>query len=423
MMKLFWLTLAGFVSCCSSFAQKGAQLPSWQKGFFDIHHISTGRGNATFLVFPDATTMLIDAGDISDTHPRTLSARNSQRRPDDKKGTYFWIADYIRQFMPNGDQPALDYAMITHFHDDHFGEWDETRAHAANGAYRLSGITGVGDQVNIKTLIDRGFNFPIDLRSKEFADKEENDEYHIIQTFREYWKFIDFQSSKNGMVHQTLRAGAKDQVVLRKGATAYPNFVVRNICVNGQIWTGYADNDYFSLFKSGQYPGENPLSTGIRISYGAFDYFTGGDIGGMNALGESDATSLEANVAPVIGAVDIATLNHHGNRDSQSPMYVRTLRPRIWIEQCWSSDHPGDDVLRRITSETLYPGPRDIFTTDMLEPNRLVIGDNIEKNFRNMHGHVVVRVYDDGANYQIFILDDFSKSREVMARFGPFKSR
>lgn len=35
----------------------------WQKGYLDIHFIHTGKGNASFMVFPDGTTLLYDAGD------------------------------------------------------------------------------------------------------------------------------------------------------------------------------------------------------------------------------------------------------------------------------------------------------------------------------------------------------------------------
>lgn len=63
---------------------------------------------------------------------------------------------------------------------------------------------------------------------------------------------------------------------------------------------------------------------------------------------------MESHIAPVVGPVDVATLNHHGNRDSQCTEYVRTVRPRVWIQQNWSSDHPGEEVLRRITSKELY---------------------------------------------------------------------
>jgi beta-lactamase superfamily II metal-dependent hydrolase len=411
------------LSVCSVSAQTGQSLPAWQEGFMDIHHISTGRGNAAFFIFPDSTTLLIDAGDISDTHPRTLSPRNSQRKPDASRSAGNWIADYITQFMPGNRKPSLDFAMLTHYHDDHFGEWDPNRPLASNGAYRLTGITEVGDKIPIATLIDRGRDFPINLNSPEFLLKEQKDEYHIVQTLQEYWKFIEYQSKHNKLVHQEFLPGGRDQISLKKSPESYPEWTTRNIAVNGRIWTGYADNDFTSLFKEGQYPGENPLSTCLKISYGRFDYFTGGDIAGINAWGEGDANSLEANVAPVIGPVDVAMFNHHGNRDSQSPVYVRNLRPRVWVQQSWSSDHPGDDVLRRVTSESLYPGERDVFTTDMLEANRLVIGDRVDQQYQSQHGHIVIRVYNRGAQYRVYILNDLSAKREIKAVFGPYNSR
>ena len=177
------------------------------------------------------------------------------------------------------------------------------------------------------------------------------------------------------------------------------------------------------MYKSGTYPGENPLSVCLKITYGPFDYFTGGDISGIDELGQTNLQAMETQVAPVIGPVDVATLNHHGNRDSQSPFYVKNLRPKVWIQQCWSSDHPGEEVLRRITSRSLYPGERMIFTTDMLESNIQVIGNKVTDSYSNLHGHVVVRVMPGGVTYQIFVLNDFSVKREVIEQFGPFLSR
>lgn len=65
--------------------ERGEQLAPWQKGMLDIHHINTGRGDATFMIFPDGTTLLVDAGDMSETHPRTLSARNAKAMPNNSK--------------------------------------------------------------------------------------------------------------------------------------------------------------------------------------------------------------------------------------------------------------------------------------------------------------------------------------------------
>ena len=40
----------------------GTPLPAWQKGYLDLHHINTGRGSSAYYIFPDGTTMLVDAG-------------------------------------------------------------------------------------------------------------------------------------------------------------------------------------------------------------------------------------------------------------------------------------------------------------------------------------------------------------------------
>jgi beta-lactamase superfamily II metal-dependent hydrolase len=397
-------------------------LPPWQPGMMDIHHISTGRGNSTFLIFPDRTTLLIDAGEISDTHARTRSPRNSAIRPDSSRTASEWIVDYVRQFYP-GATPRLDYALITHFHDDHFGEWDPTRPLAANGAYRLTGIMRVGDALPVGQLIDRGGHFPLDIRSEAFRSRFQGDDYHVVQTLDAYFRFIDWQKSHTSMRHDSLRPGASDQIRLLYQPQAYPTWQVRNLAANGRVWTGYAEGDYQSLYAAGQYPGENPLSTCIKISFGPFDYFTGGDISGMGEFGEADFQSMEAHVGPVSGAVDVATLNHHANRDSESPYFVRSIRPRVWVQQVWSSDHPGEEVLRRITSPKMYPGTRDLFTTDMLPANELVIGERIARSYKNLHGHVVVRVMDEGRSYKVYVLNDFSDRREVLAEFGPYLSR
>ena len=123
-----------------------------------------------------------------------------------------------------------------------------------------------------------------------------------------------------------------------------------------------------------------------------------------------------------MGAVDVATLNHHGNRDSQNVFYIKSIRPRVWIQQNWSSDHPGEEVLRRITSKELYPGDRDIFSTVMLQPNKDVIGERLNE-YKSQNGHIVLRVDKGGSTYKIFILNDSSEEREILSKHGPYASR
>ncbi len=398
------------------------QLPEWKPGYLDIHHINTGRGDAAFLVFPDGTTLLVDAGDMSETHPRTTSSRNAKLTPNRSKTAPEWIVDYIHQFSPKNQELKLDYVLITHYHDDHFGEVDALRK-IASGGYQLTGIMEVGTHIPIKKLIDRGFEYPINLKDAKVQteDRFSKDTYGMIATLKEYWKFIDYQSNKVGLEHEALLVGRSDQIELNNNPKKYPTFSVRNIASNGKIWTGY-DNSYFPLFKIGEYPGENPLSNVIRIDYGKFNYYTGGDIAGIDGLGQTDINSLESHVAPVIGPVDVATLNHHGNRNSQNPYFVRTVRPKVWIQQNWTADHPGEEVLRRITSKQLYPGERDIFSTIMLQGTKDVIGGRLDQ-YKSQQGHIVVRVYEQGDTYDIYVLNDASEEREILSKHGPYTSR
>src|SRR5207342_3548256 len=85
-------------------------------GTLDIHQINTGRGNAALLIFPDGTTMLLDAGDGGNLPPR-----GTPPKPDASRTPAEWIARYIRHMLAHDPSPALDYGYLTHFHDDHMG--------------------------------------------------------------------------------------------------------------------------------------------------------------------------------------------------------------------------------------------------------------------------------------------------------------
>src|SRR5918995_432400 len=83
----------------------GAALPLWTAGTLDIHHINTGRGNATFFRLPDGTTMLVDAGDGGPPPPR-----GTPPRPDASQPPAEWIARYVRAMGAT----QIDYGYLTH---------------------------------------------------------------------------------------------------------------------------------------------------------------------------------------------------------------------------------------------------------------------------------------------------------------------
>jgi beta-lactamase superfamily II metal-dependent hydrolase len=389
--------------------QIGQPLSPWTPGTLDIHQINTGRGNAALLIFPDGTSMLLDAGDGGNPPPR-----GTPPKPDASHTPGEWIARYVRRMLAHDASPALDYAFLTHFHGDHMGS-PAPASKTARGGYKLTGITEVCGLVPTRLMLDRGwpdYSYPAPLNNA---------------TVNNYRAFLEWQRRNTGMKVERLQAGRKDQIVLRRDPAKYPNFEVRNIAANGEVWTGVgtttrAHHPRIADLKPDEYPTENMCSLGVRVSYGKFDFYSGGDIPGARREGAPVWNDMETPVAQAVGPVEVSVLNHHGNRDSQNAFFVSSLRPQVFVIPVWSADHPGHDVLDRLYSERLYAGPRDVFATNMLDANRLVIGPLVDR-LKSSQGHIVVRVDPAGDTFRVIILDDLAESYRIQSIHGPYKAR
>jgi beta-lactamase superfamily II metal-dependent hydrolase len=386
--------------------QPGQALPPWTPGTLDIHQISTGRGNSALFIFPDGTTMLLDAGaagdgtKIPDTDPRP----NASRRPGE------WIARYIERALSPAT-PRLDYAVVTHYHADHVGQVTASSPASKNGNYKLSGITEVGDSIPIGTMIDRG----------DFLAPSSD------PTVVNYRAFVEAQKALHGMRGESLHVGRADQIVLVHDRARYPEFEVRNVAASGDVWTGQG-NEVQRIFPSldalatEDRPSENMCSIGLRIRYGRFDYFTGGDMPGVPDAGSPDWQSVETAVAKAIGPTDVHVVNHHGSIDPESPQFLKALRSTVMILPSWSPTHPSQDALKRMMTARLYPGPHDIFATLVREPTKISIGSRAGQ-LKADHGHIVVRVAPGGDRYQVIVLDDLSEEPKVLSVHGPYEAK
>ena len=76
-----------------------------------------------------------------------------------------------------------------------------------------------------------------------------------------------------------------------------------------------------------------------------------------------------------------------------------------------------------MTSKNIWPADRDIFATNMLLANKLVIGELIDNSYKSMQGHIVIRVMPTGDKYFIYILDNESTEKNVTNVFGPYFSK
>ena len=168
------------------------------------------------------------------------------------------------------------------------------------------------------------------------------------------------------------------------------------------------------------WPDENLLCTAFRLSYGDFDYFNGADIRGLPNDGYPAWHDLESPVAKVVGPVEAAMLDHHGYIDSMNPFFVSTLRPRVWTLSVWDAAHPTGGVWSRLQSQRLYPGPREVFATDVHDAALTVIGGL--NRLASRHGHIVIRVVPGGGEYRILVVDDLNESHHITKVCGPYKS-
>jgi hypothetical protein len=413
-----WNCVIMFLCCFDGVkAQDGDPVfPDWERGYFDIHHIESG-GNSTFLIFPDGTTMLIDAGVLNFKH-EPLKA--SPPLPSDSLSPGRWIVHYVKQVFPQNQVPEIDLALITHFHSDHYGAVTQNTPLSESGKYRLTGITEVAEWLPIRRLIDRdypGYSYPVDLVNKTPADP----------TFRNYLDFIDSQKKQQGMHVESLIAGSNRQIVLQKHPEDYPAFQVRNIKSGGDVWSGQESETVKCIPDSarkyyGKLFNENQMSIALKFSYGPFDYYHGGDNTGVQRA-DHPWLDVETPIAKAAGEVDVATLDHHGNRDACNAFWAETLRSQVYVQQSWCSDHPGQEVFYRLNADRPGLPKADLFATYIHEETKIAYGPWFADTYKSMEGHVVIRVMPGGKEFYVYVLDARSVKPKVKKKFGPYLSR
>jgi beta-lactamase superfamily II metal-dependent hydrolase len=395
-------------SSAMSFAARAASSPAyepWKPGMLDIHHISTGRGNSTLFLCPDGTSMMVDAGAIYAPLEYTIAPKpDGSRRPGE------WLGRYTQRHLREAGREELDYFVLTHFHADHMGEVAPGLPLSKDGSYRLTGVADVAEIVPIRRFLDRNYpsyDYPLPL-----DDPHQTNYIHFIR-----------EQVRRGASAQRFQPGSDRQIPLLRKPESYPGFSVRNLVANGEVWTGVADTtrhqfpDLASLKKE-DYPSENMCSLALRMSYGKFDYYTGGDLSGSNEYGNEPWRDIETPVAQAAGPVEVAVVNHHGYADADGPGMVRALRPEVFLILAWDSAHPTVNTLGNMLSTSLYPVHRDIFSTAMKMENR--ISNRRIADFKSQNGHIVVRVARGGESFRIVILDNADEQDRVIAEFGPY---
>ena len=375
-----------------------AYVEDWQEGYLDIHQISTGRGNVAWMIMPDGTTMLVDMGDLgADNYQQEIM----NPRPSASKSPAEWVAQYIENFSkPLEKGTKTDYAFITHFHGDHIGSLDNTAISHTGMAYKLHGITHLAELVDIDKIVDRGwpdYNYP----SAEQVSSSNGG-------LGNYTSFMKLRND-NGKTNEQFVVGSDTQFPLKYDPDSYPEFSVRNVAGNLDVWTGTGTGTSHMSFSTTD---ENEFSCAIRISYGDFSWYTGGDI---------KSSLTEDAVAKACGPTDVVVCNHHAYKDAMHNSFVRQMQAKAYVIPVWDYYHPEAEPLRWMLSTDLYPGDRMVFAAGLVENNRIRLGENGEKI--KPAGHIMVRVYEGGDTWQVFVLNDSGTDYEIIYKTDILQSK
>jgi hypothetical protein len=356
--------------------------------------------------------MLIDAGDLG---PYTDN-RNTHASPDESRKPGEWIARYILKRMDPLKQKRIDYMYLTHFHDDHMGgAYENYPKTKKGGGYILSGITEVAEYIPFGKMVDRdypSYNYPQPLTGKAISN---------------YRDFVKWSTENTSMKMERFVTGSKDQFTLVNEPGKYRDlFEIRNIVSNGEVWTGNGTETrhiFPAEIPKDQPLDENKCSSGIRISYGAFDYFNGGDISGRLSLYTPEWKDIETPAGKAAGPVEVCEVNHHAYVDAMPETFIASVRPQVWIVQVWNVSHLDFSVMRSMLSQGLYPGKRDIFLTHITDVKRAYLGEANMKSLTGDGGHVVIKVAPGGKEYKVILLTTGDESFTVKAVYGPYQCR
>ena len=234
------------------------------------------------------------------------------------------------------------------------------------------------------------------------------------------------------------KAGANDQIVQKYNPAKYPTAKVQNVAVNGEIWTGSGTTtkktfpelseisyeNSKNITSSDNCPPENITSCVMKVSYGNFDFFAGGDLqyNGRSSHAWKDA---ELPCAKAVGQVELLKANHHGVTNTNQVDALKALNPQTIVVNSWVDCHPRTDILNSM--ETTLPAC-DMFITNFWQGDRPSgVDDRVTAEeaarVKGYDGHIVVRVTDGGNKYRVVTITDSDGAMTVKTISGPYTSR
>jgi competence protein ComEC len=246
------------------------QLPAAaQRRTLDLYWIDVEGGAATLIVTPAGESILVDAGENLD--------RDSSR--------IYYVAAKVAGIK------QIDHFIATHYHADHYG-----------------GINKINQLLPIKKIYDHG-NIPTSL--------PEDPQFSVLMPL-----YLSIAGGRS----IALKPG--DHLRLRDHGNAQ-KLDIECLAANGEVadrrQKKAANNPACASQKD--YPrdeSDNANSLVLRLKYGNFTFFDGGDL----TLQKEALLVCPTNL---VGKVDLFQIDHHGLDLSNNPVLIESVQPRVVI--------------------------------------------------------------------------------------------
>jgi beta-lactamase superfamily II metal-dependent hydrolase len=270
----------------------------------DIYFIDVEGGTSTLIVSPAGEALLIDSGFPGE--------RDAQR-----------IAHVALEVAK---LKQIDHCLVTHWHRDHIG-----------------GIPSLAKLIPIKNYYDHG------LPQTMAADLQA--------------EFIDAYKQTVQGKSVALKPGDRIKMSSPK---RLPRLEVRVMAAGGMVLGEKSSVPQVrpcgpDFEAKPEDKSDNVNSVGIRLTFGRFRFFAGGDL----------TWNIENRLAcprNVVGAVDVYQVDHHGMDISNNPALTRALDPRVTLIN--SGPRKGGEAIAyaRLKNmkgiEAIYQLHRNVRTTD-----------------------------------------------------------